>query len=30
VTLSLAYSDQLGAMGAVALVIQAELELLSS
>lgn len=30
VTLSLAYSDQLGAMGAVALVVQAELELLSS
>ena len=30
VTFSLAYSDQLGAMGAVALVVQAELELLSS
>lgn len=30
VSLSFAYSDQLGAMGAVALVVQAELELLSS
>ena len=30
VALSLAYSDQLGAMGAVALVVQAELELLES
>jgi len=30
VALSLAYSEQLGAMGAVALVVQAELELLES